>query len=243
MTPLPWAPEGLVEEVRLEGMRAEVDLIPTFSGCPALALTDLQGIQAPVVKVADGHRARQVPDPILREKFWEQFRVMRDAGRTLLVTTQYVGEAAYCDYVAVLATPTESLAIGGAVVLVGLALARQGDRTEKVARWPDDGPGPLENRRLAQRDRREPLRLGEPGVLHQDEHLEAAVVDQAVDRPRREPHEGTWLQRHLVVGRRGERLDPARPGHDVVGLGARGVEVRRAASTGFGNRSMSRKTS
>ncbi|MET0757908.1 MAG: EamA family transporter [Mycobacterium sp.] len=31
-------------------------------------------------------------------------------------------------------------AIGGAVVLVGLALARQGDRTEKVARWPDDGP-------------------------------------------------------------------------------------------------------
>ncbi|MET0996519.1 MAG: EamA family transporter [Mycobacterium sp.] len=31
-------------------------------------------------------------------------------------------------------------AIGGAVVLVGLALARHGDRTEKVARWPDDGP-------------------------------------------------------------------------------------------------------
>lgn len=34
----------------------------------ALALTDLQGIQKPVVKVADGHRARQIPDPILREK-------------------------------------------------------------------------------------------------------------------------------------------------------------------------------
>ena len=33
-------------------------------------------------------------------------------------------------------------AIGGAVVLVGLALARQGDRTEKVAAstWPDCGP-------------------------------------------------------------------------------------------------------
>ena len=33
-------------------------------------------------------------------------------------------------------------AIGGAVVLVGLALARQGDRTEKVAAatWPDCVP-------------------------------------------------------------------------------------------------------
>ncbi|MGH3676110.1 MAG: EamA family transporter [Mycobacterium sp.] len=36
-------------------------------------------------------------------------------------------------------TPTQ--AVGGAVVLVGLALARQGDRTEKVAAatWPDGG--------------------------------------------------------------------------------------------------------
>src|SRR5690606_32452162 len=34
----------------------------------ALALTDLQGIQAPVLKVAEAHRARQIPDPILREK-------------------------------------------------------------------------------------------------------------------------------------------------------------------------------
>jgi drug/metabolite transporter (DMT)-like permease len=37
-------------------------------------------------------------------------------------------------------TPTQ--AVGGAVVLVGLALARQGDRTEKIAQatWPDAGP-------------------------------------------------------------------------------------------------------
>lgn len=41
-------------------------------------------------------------DPILRSKFWEQFRAMRDDGRTLCVTTQYVGEAAYCDYVGLL---------------------------------------------------------------------------------------------------------------------------------------------
>jgi ABC-2 type transport system ATP-binding protein len=41
-------------------------------------------------------------DPVLRGKFWEHFRELRDQGRTLFVTTQYVGEAAYCDYVAVM---------------------------------------------------------------------------------------------------------------------------------------------
>lgn len=41
-------------------------------------------------------------DPILRARFWDQFRVLRDAGRTLIVTTQYVGEAANCDVVGVL---------------------------------------------------------------------------------------------------------------------------------------------
>ncbi|MEO8693287.1 MAG: ABC transporter ATP-binding protein [Acidimicrobiales bacterium] len=41
-------------------------------------------------------------DPILRQKFWDHFRTLRDDGRTLVVTTQYVGEAANCDYVAVL---------------------------------------------------------------------------------------------------------------------------------------------
>jgi ABC-2 type transport system ATP-binding protein len=42
-------------------------------------------------------------DPILREKFWEHFRALGDAGKTLVVTTQYVGEAAYCDFVGLLA--------------------------------------------------------------------------------------------------------------------------------------------
>ena len=41
-------------------------------------------------------------DPILRERIWENFAALRDEHRTLLVTTQYVGEAAYCDQVAVL---------------------------------------------------------------------------------------------------------------------------------------------
>ena len=42
-------------------------------------------------------------DPVLRQKVWDRFRELRDAGRTLFVTTQYVGEAEYCDHVAVVA--------------------------------------------------------------------------------------------------------------------------------------------
>jgi ABC-2 type transport system ATP-binding protein len=41
-------------------------------------------------------------DPVLRGKFWEHFRNLRDQGRTLVVTTQYVGEAAHCDMVGVM---------------------------------------------------------------------------------------------------------------------------------------------
>jgi ABC-2 type transport system ATP-binding protein len=42
-------------------------------------------------------------DPVLRRKFWERFEELSSEGRTLVVTTQYVGEAAYCHRVAVLA--------------------------------------------------------------------------------------------------------------------------------------------
>ncbi len=41
-------------------------------------------------------------DPILRRKFWDYFKELQADGRTLVVTTQYVGEAAYCDLVGVM---------------------------------------------------------------------------------------------------------------------------------------------
>src|SRR5210317_834146 len=41
-------------------------------------------------------------DPVLRRKFWDHFQALKDRGHTLFVTTQYVGEAAYCDYVGVM---------------------------------------------------------------------------------------------------------------------------------------------
>jgi ABC-2 type transport system ATP-binding protein len=50
-------------------------------------------------------------DPVLRRKFWEEFKGLRDQGRTIFVTTQYVGEAEACDRVAFLS--------GGKVAAIG----------------------------------------------------------------------------------------------------------------------------
>jgi ABC-2 type transport system ATP-binding protein len=41
-------------------------------------------------------------DPLLRQSIWDELRRHRDDGCTLLVTTQYVGEAEYCDRVAMI---------------------------------------------------------------------------------------------------------------------------------------------
>jgi ABC-2 type transport system ATP-binding protein len=41
-------------------------------------------------------------DPVLRRKFWDHFHELQRLGHTLCITTQYVGEAAYCDYVGVM---------------------------------------------------------------------------------------------------------------------------------------------
>ncbi len=70
-------------------------------------------------------------DPVLRAKFWEEFRRLRDEGRTLFVTTQYVGESEYCDRVGVIRkgrliaidTPLNlrRMALGGDVIDVAAA--------------------------------------------------------------------------------------------------------------------------
>jgi ABC-2 type transport system ATP-binding protein len=50
-------------------------------------------------------------DPLLRQKIWDELRRLRDERRTILVTTQYVGEAEYCDIVALIA--------GGRLIALG----------------------------------------------------------------------------------------------------------------------------
>ena len=57
-------------------------------------------VQDPVLAFLDEPTAGI--DPILRQKFWTRFRAMAEAGKTLVITTQYVGEAGECDYVGLL---------------------------------------------------------------------------------------------------------------------------------------------
>ncbi|MBV8715638.1 MAG: ABC transporter ATP-binding protein [Chloroflexi bacterium] len=94
-------------------------------------------------------------DPMLRQKIWTEFRRLRDAGRTLVVTTQVVSEAVYCDSVAVLSrgrlialAPPEDLrrmASGGDVIQIRTAAAFDGVTIE-------DLPGVREIRQHAPRE-------------------------------------------------------------------------------------------
>lgn len=92
-------------------------------------------------------------DPMLRSRIWEELHRQRDAGRTLLVTTQYVNEAEQCDQVALLAggrllaleTPDglRREAVGGDVVVVETAALFDGDllaRLPFVRQVRQEGP-------------------------------------------------------------------------------------------------------
>jgi ABC-2 type transport system ATP-binding protein len=81
-------------------------------------------------------------DPILRGRIWEELHRLRDAGRTLIVTTQYVNEAESCDRVALiangrllaLATPDglRREAVGGDVVVVETAAFFDADQLSEL---------------------------------------------------------------------------------------------------------------
>ena len=72
-------------------------------------------------------------DPLLRGKIWEELHRLKDEGRTLLVTTQYINETEECDRVAFIAhgrlialeTPAalSRLAVGGDVIEVQVVRA------------------------------------------------------------------------------------------------------------------------
>ena len=95
-------------------------------------------------------------DPLLRARVWEELHRLRDAGRTLIVTTQYLEEAEACDRVALiagghliaLATPDDLRreAMGGDVVAIETADAFDGDALRAlplVRRVRQDGPRSL----------------------------------------------------------------------------------------------------
>ncbi len=112
------------------GMRRRVALIAALLHSPDLIFVD-----EPTAGL----------DPALRVRLWQHFKLLREQGRSLVVTTQYIDEADYCDRVAVLragrllaeGTP-EALrrqAFGGDVLEL-----RSGDLTARSARALDQLP-------------------------------------------------------------------------------------------------------
>jgi ABC-2 type transport system ATP-binding protein len=103
------------------GMQRRVELASALVHDPALIFLD-----EPTAGI----------DPLLRARIWEELHRLRDSGRTLLVTTQYVNEAAECDAVALihagrlvaLASPDElrRSAVGGDVIEIETAAVFEG---------------------------------------------------------------------------------------------------------------------
>ena len=98
-------------------------------------------------------------DPLLRVTVWEELHRLRDAGRTLLVTTQYLNEAEECDQVALIvngrliavATPDElrRTAAGGQAIEVETTDLFDGtllDSVPGVRSVHQDGPRHLQIR-------------------------------------------------------------------------------------------------
>lgn len=106
-------------------------------------------------------------DPVLRRKIWDYFEELRGQGFTLFITTQYVGESAYCDLVGVMSrgnlllvdTPEgmRRRAFGGDVVNI---------RT--IRPFPEDFRNEMENQEFVI-----------PPVIQLNDHEARLVVDEA----------------------------------------------------------------
>ena len=137
-------------------------------------------------------------DPALRVRLWRHFRALRDQGRSLVVTTQYIDEADYCDRVAVLQA--------GRLVALGTpeALRRQafgGDVLE------------LRSSDLTARSARELRRLP---VVHEVELLGLDTLRVVVESARQSiPQVLAELKQHGVLV---ESVSERRPSFDEVFL-------------------------
>jgi ABC-2 type transport system ATP-binding protein len=106
-------------------------------------------------------------DPLLRVTIWKELHRLRDAGRTLLITTQMVSEAEECDEVALIAhgrliamAPPEALrreATGGDVIEVETTNVVDGTALEQL-------PGVIAVRQIGARKLRVTVEDGATGL-------------------------------------------------------------------------------
>lgn len=82
-----WAVRGRRAGALSGGMQRRLELACALVHSPALLFLD-----EPTAGI----------DPMLRSRIWDELHRLRDAGRTLLVTTQYVNESDECDMVALI---------------------------------------------------------------------------------------------------------------------------------------------
>ena len=129
-------------------------------------------------------------DPMLRQKVWAEFRRLREDGRTLVVTTQYVGEAEYCDMVAVL--------VARAIDRPGRAGRAAADGSRRRSDRNPDGHRPSTRRRSKRCRGVRSVRQNAP------RHLLVITDDAGAATPR-------LLQEIQAAGRRGrleQRVSP-----------------------------------
>ncbi len=109
------------------GMKQRVSLACTLAREPELILLD-----EPTAGI----------DPVLRISMWEEFRRLRDAGKTLLVSTHQIDEANHCDRLLIIrdgallveGTPAELLGRGGATVVATVGDERHERRFDEPRR-------------------------------------------------------------------------------------------------------------
>lgn len=93
-------------------------------------------------------------DPVLRRKFWDHFKMLKEQGNTLFITTQYVSEAAYCDYVGVMSegrllmveTPEnlKRIGMGGEIVEIKFTDWLTQAQVEAIRQQPDIAAGKIQ---------------------------------------------------------------------------------------------------
>ena len=146
-------------------------------------------------------------DPLLRGRVWDELHRLRDEGRTLLVTTQYVNEAESCDQVALiaegrliaLATPDElrRLAVGGDVIEIETAARFDGMALAELPFVAPRAPG-----RAATADARRRRRAGPRRRTSSTRSNRAAA--RSSTRARSAPSSTTCSRRSLRATRRPE---------------------------------------